>query len=160
VTRTPPTTTPDLVAAAALWHDYAATHPDAVAPAGEHAVAVWSDDVLGAVRHGVRRATAEPAAEFASRRDPLPRLGAHRVVCDGRGRPVLVLRTTELRIAGFRQVDADFAVDAGAADLREWRDRYRGEHEWADSDDGVAWVEGDEIVLERFRVVWPPEAAD
>jgi len=165
--RTPPGPL-DTVAAAAFWQDYVTAHPDAVAAGGEYVVDRFgdsvelSDELLGIVRHGAKRATAELVAEFAHRGEPLPRVGAHWVACDGRGAPSLVLRTVELRVATFREVDADFAFDEGEDDrsLRSWREQHRIYWERTCAARGAVWDESDEIVLERFRVVWPPEAAD
>ncbi|NHT17297.1 ASCH domain-containing protein [Cellulomonas sp. IC4_254] len=165
--RTPPGPL-DTAAADALWHDYVAAHPEAVAAGDEYVVDRFgdsvelSDQLLGIVRHGGKRATAELVTEFAHRGEALPRVGAHWVACDGRGAPRLVLRTVELRIATFREVDADFAFDEAEDDrsLRSWREQHRIYWERTCAARGAVWSEQDEIVLERFRVVWPPEAAD
>jgi uncharacterized protein YhfF len=153
-------------AIAAFWRDYVAAHPETVAagdePAGDRSddAREPADELVGLVRHGGKRATARLAAVIADRGGALPRIGAHRVVCDDRGAPALVLRTVELRIATFREVDADFAVDDGAGDLRSWREQHRVAWEHAAAARDAVWTEQDEIVLERFRVVWPPELAD
>jgi uncharacterized protein YhfF len=158
----------DIAAAAAFWQDYAAAHPEALAAGDAYVVNRFgdsrelSDELLGIVRHGGKRATAELVAELAHRGEALPRLGAHQVACDGSGAPALVLRTVELRIATFREVDADFAVDEAEGDrgLRSWREQHRISWERTSAARGAVWSEQDEIVLERFRVVWPPELAD
>jgi uncharacterized protein YhfF len=165
--RTPPGPL-DTVAAEALWQQYVAAHPEAVAAGDEHVddrigdSRELSDDLLGVVLHGHKRATAELVAEFAARGEALPRIGAHWIACDGRGAPRLVLRTTELRIATFREVDADFAFDEGEDDrsLTSWRTQHRIYWERTCAARGAVWDEQDEIVLERFAVVWPPEHAD
>jgi uncharacterized protein YhfF len=158
----------DTAAAALFWQDYVAAHPGAVATGGEYVVDRFgdsrelADELLGCVRHGAKRATAHLVAELVHRGEPLPRLGAHWVACDGRGAPALVLRTVELRIAAFREVDADFAFDEGEGDrgLRSWREQHRAYWERTSAARGAVWREDDEIVLERFRVVWPPAFAD
>ncbi|QZN85639.1 ASCH domain-containing protein [Cellulomonas sp. C5510] len=165
--RTPPAPL-DTDAAEALWTAYVTAHPEAVAAGDEHVVDRFgdsvelSDELLGLVRSGAKRATAELVTEFAHRGEPLPRVGTHWVACDGRGAPALVLRTVELRIATFREVDADFAFDEGEDDrsLRSWREQHRVYWERTCAARGARWSESDEIVLERFRVVWPPEHAD
>jgi uncharacterized protein YhfF len=155
----------DDAAAAAFWLGYVAAH-QAVASDDEHAVVrlgesrAEADELLGRVRYGAARATAELVADLAHRGEALPRLGAHRVVCDGRGVPALVLRTVELRLATFREVDADFALDEGHGDLRSWREQHRADWERTCAARDAVWRESDEIVLERFRVVWPDELAD
>lgn len=158
----------DTAAAAVFWHEYVTAHRELVAAGDEYVVDRFgdsrelSDELLGVVRHGAKRATAELVAEFAHRGEALPRIGAHWVACDGSGAPALVLRTVELRIATFREVDADFAFDEGEDDrsLRSWREQHRVYWERTCSARGAVWRESDEIVLERFQVVWPPELAD
>ncbi len=153
-------------AAARMWAEYAAAHPQV--GGDEYVVdrfgdsAALSDELLGVVLGGRKRATAELVAEFAARGEPLPRIGAHWVACDGAGRPRLVLRSTELRIATFDQVDAQFAHDEGEDDrtLQSWRREHRRYWERTCAARGAVWSESDEIVLERFAVVWPPEHAD
>lgn len=158
----------DTDVATAFWADYVAAHPEAVRAGDEYVVDRFgdsvelSDQLLGIVRHGQKRATADLVDEFAHRGEPLPRVGAHWVACDGRGAPALVLRTTELRLATFREVDADFAFDEAEDDrtLTTWREQHRIYWERTCAARGATWSEQDEIVLERFQVVWPPEAAD
>jgi uncharacterized protein YhfF len=167
VTTTPSPAGPlDTAAAAAFWRDYAATRPHTVGPGDEYEVGRLgesrgqADELLGRVRHGAVRATAELVADLAHRGAALPRLGTCRVVCDGRGTPALVLRTVELRLATFREVDADVALDMGHGDLRSWREQHRADWERTSAARGAVWSDSDEIVLERFRVVWPDELAD
>lgn len=156
----------DHAAAAVMWAQYAAAHPHAAGDAyvvdrfGDSAA--LSDALLGVVLDGRKRATAELVAEFAASDEALPRIGSHWVACDGAGRPRLVLRTTELRIATFDEVDERFAHDEGEDDrtLASWRREHRRYWERTCARRGAVWSETDEIVLERFAVVWPPEHAD
>ncbi|QGQ20813.1 ASCH domain-containing protein [Cellulomonas sp. JZ18] len=149
-----------------MWADYVAAHPGV---AGDEYVvdrfgdsAALSDALLEVVLAGRKRATADLVAEFAARGEPLPRIGSHWVVCDGAGRPRLVLRSTDLRIATFGAVDERFAYDEGEDDrtLDSWRREHRRYWQRTCAARGAVWSEDDEIVLERFAVVWPPEHAD
>lgn len=159
---------PDQAAAARMWQEYVEARPAAVAACGEHTVerfgdsAELADELLELVLSGRKRATAELVDEFRARGDELPRVGSHWVVCDGSGAPRLVLRSTELRLGTFDRVDAAFAADEGEGDrtLETWRRGHRSYWERTCAARDAQWSEGDEIVLERFRVVWPPEVAD
>lgn len=159
---------PDGSAAAALWSDYAAAHPASVRLCPEYTVehfgdtARLADELLHEVMHGAKRATSELASEFAARGDSLPRVGSHWIACDGAGIPGVVLRSTELRLGRFADVDAHFAWDEGEGDrsLDTWRREHRRYWERTCAARGHAWTEAEEIVLERFAVVWPPEFAD
>lgn len=160
--------TPDITAAEALWADYAHAHPETVHACPEYTVENFgdsfrlADELLDKVLRGVKRATSELVSEFRARGDDLPRVGSHWIACDGAGVPRIVIRSTELRIAAFRDVDAAFAFDEGEDDrsLESWRSEHRRYWERGCAARGDVWSEQDEIVLERFRVVWPRELAD
>lgn len=162
-----PVSAPDLQAAAAMWAAYAAAHPEAVADP-EHTVEHFgdhealADELLDLVLSGRKRATAELVAEFAARGDRMPRIGSHWIACDGRGAPRIVIRSTELRLSDFPGVDAAFAADEAEDDgsLEAWREGHRRYWQRTCAARGAEWRESDEIVLERFLVVWPPEHAD
>jgi len=159
---------PDRAAADAFWADYAAAHPGVVRVAPDYTVESFGDSprladaLLREVTHGAKRATAELATAYHADGDQLPRIGSHWIACDGRGHPAIIMRSTELRLATFDEVDEAFAYDEGEDDrtLASWRREHRRYWERTCAARGVEWSEDDEIVLERFRVVWPPEFAD
>ena len=72
------------------------------------------------------------------------------------------MRTTELRLGPFTSGDAAFAADEGEDDgsLESWQREHRRYWTRVAAARGAEWSEEDEIVFERFRVVWPPEHAD
>lgn len=158
----------DTVAAEAFWSAYAAAHPEAVRVCDEYTVerfgdsAELGDELLGLVLDGGKRATAELVDEYVHGGDPIPRPGSHWVVCDSTGAPRLVLRSVELRLGPFTSVDAAFAADEGEGDLSLecWREGHARYWTRTCAARGAVWSESDEIVFERFRVVWPPEHAD
>jgi uncharacterized protein YhfF len=158
----------DRPAAAALWADYAAAHPEAVAAGPEHTVeqfgdsAELADELLSLVLGGPKRATASLVADFAAEGRPLPAVGSHWVACDGAGVPRAVLRTVELRIGPIDSVDDRFAHDEGEDDRT--RDSWLREHtrywERTCAARGETWSDRQEVVFERFRVAWPADVAD
>lgn len=158
----------DRVAAAAMWEAYRAARPGAAAAAGDFTVEFFGDSVeladelLALVTHGPKRATASLVAEFAEEGEPLPRIGSHWIACDGRGAPVVVIRSTELRIGTFDSGDAAFAYDEGEDDrsLESWRYEHRRYWERTRAAAGSEFTPEHEVVFERFSVVWPPELAD
>ncbi len=163
-----PAAPPDLTAAAAMWHAYAAAHPEAVTASPEHTVEHFGDSVrladalLEIVLSGRKRATAELVADFLERGDPVPRIGSHWIACDGRGVPRIVIRSVELRVGPFGSADEAFAAAEGEDDgsLESWRREHRRYWQRTAAARGAEWSEDDEIVFERFAVVWPPEHAD
>lgn len=151
-----------------MWAAYSRAEPSAVRVCDEYTVegfgdsADLADALLKLVLSGRKRATAELAEEFAARGDSLPRVGSHWIACDSTGAPRAVLRSTELRLATFDEVDAAFAFDEGEDDrsLESWRVEH--ERYWVRgcAARGAVWSPEQEIVLERFAVVWPPEVAE
>ncbi|WP_146795206.1 ASCH domain-containing protein [Agrococcus baldri] len=152
-----------------MWQAYAAAHPQVVAvTGGEHTVERFGDSeeladaLLEIVLSGRKRATSELAAEFLASGEPLPRVGSHWIACDGRGVPRIVIRSTSLRIGPFASVDPDFAAAEGEDDgsVESWMREHRRYWQRTAAARGATWSEQDEIVFERFAVVWPPELAD
>ena len=149
----PPVAPPDLVAAERMWAEYAAAHPEALVAGDEYVVegfgdsAPLADALLDLVLHGPKRATAALSIEYEEEGEQLPRIGGHWIACDGSGAPRAILRTTELRLGDFDSVDEAFARD-------------EGENERTRAAAGSAFDPSDEIVFERFSVVWPPRHAD
>ncbi len=159
----------DTASATRMWRDYAAARPDAVAAGAEYTVEHFgdserlADELLACVLEGEKRATSGLVAEYIAEGQPLPRIGSHWIACDGRGAPRAILRTVEMRLGLFDSADARFAFDEGEDDrsLESWRTEHRRYWTRISATLGREWSEGtDEIVFERFSVVWPPERAD
>ncbi|KUM38449.1 ASCH domain-containing protein [Arthrobacter sp. EPSL27] len=158
----------DSFAADRMWAAYAAACPGAVAASPEYTVEHFGDsqrlanELLGLVLSGRKRATAELVADFIARGDQVPRIGSHWIACDGDGVPRIIIRSTELRIGPFTSADAAFARDEGEDDLSldSWQREHRRYWTRVAAAGGREWSESDEIVFERFDVVWPPEYAD
>jgi uncharacterized protein YhfF len=157
----------DTAAAEVLWQQYAAAFPESVRVAPEYTVerfgdsAELADELLGLVVAGVKQATSSLLAEFAAEGGPLPRIGVHWIVCDGAGAPRVVLRTTGLRIGSFSSVTASFAAAEGEGDrTREsWTTEHRGYWQRRCAALGIEWNEDQEVLFERFTVVFPLPAA-
>ncbi|WP_374108109.1 MULTISPECIES: ASCH domain-containing protein [Microbacterium] len=88
-----------------------------------------------------------------------PRVGSHWIACDGRGVPRIIIRTVELRLGPFASADAAFAADEGEDDLSlaNWQREHRRYWTRVAQAQGREWSEDEEIVFERFQVVWPPQ---
>lgn len=163
-----PAAAPDTQAAAVFWAEYAATHPDAVRVCPEYTVehfgdsARLADELLLEVTHGAKRATSELAAAFTAAGDDLPRIGSHWIACDSTGSPRIIMRSIEFRLGPFDSADEAFAWDEGEGDrsLASWKREHATFWTRTCAARGVVWTEDDEIVFERFRVVWPPALAD
>lgn len=109
------------------------------------------------VLHGPKRATAGLVQAFVEEHEPLPRVGDRFAVLGGDGRPLAIVRTTDVRVGPLSSVDDRFAWDEGEGERTRawWLDahtrffnRQCGAMGWSFSDD-IA------VVFERFEVVWP-----
>jgi uncharacterized protein YhfF len=106
------------------------------------------------VRDGPKRATASRLAAYEEDGEPLPQVGDLSVILDEHGEPLCVIRTTEVQVRPFGEVDERFARDEGEGDrsLAYWRQA----HIDFFASEGHPVDENTELVLERFELVWRP----
>lgn len=109
------------------------------------------------VRDGPKRATAALHAGVLALPETGAVLGGYSVVTGFAGEPVVVIRSTQVDIVPFEDVDADFAWTEGEGDrtLEDWR---AGHWRFFDAECRELGIERSprmEIVCERFEKVWP-----
>jgi uncharacterized protein YhfF len=126
--------------------------------------AEMADELADLVLAGTKRATAGTVADCAattSTGGTQPQVGDHSVLLRGDGSPVAVIRTTDVRVGPLSSVDEQFAWDEGeGARTREWwLDAHRSYFRRTFAARGWEYDE-DDVIFERFVVVWPPEYAD
>jgi uncharacterized protein YhfF len=112
-----------------------------------------ADELAWLVLHGPKRATT-CLYEDAVADGEMPEVGGYNVVLDGAGAPVCIIRTSEIDIVPFGEVDDAYAWDEGEGDrsLAFWRQAhidFFAENGHAIDDDTL-------VVLERFELLWPP----
>ena len=124
---------------------------------------VWSfgdspelaDELLELVLAGRKTATAGTVRDYESAGEALPQVGDVSVVTDGAGAPRVVLRTTQVDVVPFDEVDAEHAALEGEGDLSlaSWR----RDHEavWRRRLPAGQFDPRMPMVLERFEVVYP-----
>lgn len=116
-----------------------------------------ADELLELVLAGTKTATAGLVRDFDAAGAPLPSLGGHWVVLDGRGRPAAVLRTVETRVGVLGSVDDAFAFDEGEGDRTRasWLDGHRRYFTRQGERQGFAFdAEHEPVLFERFELVW------
>ncbi len=151
-----------------MWRNYAAAHPTVTRVFDTYEAeqfgdsAEMADDLLALILEGRKRATSSHTPEYRDDGDPFPQIGSHWVSCDGRGEPRAIRRIVELRVAPFMAVDAQFAYDEGEDNrtLESWRREHRRFFDRTCAARGTTFSENDELILERFAVVWPRRFAD
>lgn len=140
-----------------MWEDYvAASGVDGgytAWPFGSPSEPDLADELAELVLNGPKRATAGLLAEYEDEDEPLPQVGDHSVILDGRGLPVCIVRTTWLETRPMRDVDEQFAWDEGEGDrtLQWWKEA----HIRFFARQGYEVTEDTMMVLERFELVWP-----
>ncbi len=82
------------------------------------------------------------------------------MVVDGRGDPACVLRTTQVEVKPFSQVDAAFAWDEGEGDrsLESWLTGHRDYFSRDLARRGLGFSDDMLVVLEGFELAWPAPA--
>lgn len=112
-----------------FWRGFCAQNPDVDA---NEPYQVWyfgsgskdAAELCNLVLQGKKTATASLFWEYENKPEDEPVVGSYSVVTDYKGAPQCVLRTTELRIMPFNEVDTQFAFDEGEGDqsLDYWRE--------------------------------------
>ncbi len=109
------------------------------------------------VLSGTKTATASLLETNRMQPENAPIDAGYSVVTDFEGRPVCVIRTTEIRHLPFRDVDAEFALDEGEGDrmLENWRKAHRDYFTKEAARLGFPFDEDSIVCCERFSVVFP-----
>jgi uncharacterized protein YhfF len=113
-------------------------------------------DRLGTlVVKGTKTATSSALWEYEHDRSPLPRVGDLGIVLDGRGAPLCLIETTDVRVRPFDEVPAEFAHAEGEGDrtLATWREAHWEFFSRFLPRIGLEATRGMPLVCERFRVV-------
>src|SRR4051794_35286498 len=113
-----------------------------------------ASQLLGLVLDGRKSATSTALVELQDADLDVPRPGDLSIVVDADGEPRALLRTTEVEVVPFDQVDAAHAAAEGEDDLS--LDAWRAEHEryWRRVLGDERFSTGLQVVAERFELVY------
>ena len=142
----------------AFWAEFVAATgidgPYEAWPFGDESLPELATELGLLVRDGPKRATTGLLEDYEREGEDLPEPGDLSVILDGAGEPICVVRTTEVEVRRFADVDEAFAWDEGEGDrsLTYWREAHLGF--WARF--GVDVADDDEVTLERFELLWAP----
>lgn len=149
-----------------LWDEFLASGVDAAASAKGAPHASWQfgygveqgDRLLEVVMTGPKRATAGALAVYELEDEAVPRPGDFSIVTDGSGIARCIIRTTQVDITPFDQVDERFAYDEGEGDrsLEYWRSVHWPYFVRELESFGLVATPNMQVVCERFEVVFPP----
>lgn len=113
-------------------------------------------ELMDLVVHGPKRGTAGLQWSIERHPDLAPVPHGYSVVCEYDGTPRAVLRTTDIQVKPFAQVDAQFAWDEGEGDrsLAYWK---KAHWEYFSAECASLGREPSlemPVVLERFELLW------
>lgn len=116
-----------------------------------------AQELLELVLEGKKTATASLVWEYENNSQDAPVLDGLSVVTDFEGNPKCVVQTTELRVAAFNEVDADFAFDEGEGDqsLDYWRQAHWDFFAKECIELGKAPDLEMPVICERFKLLYP-----
>ena len=121
-----------------------------------------ADELLALVLEGRKRATAGSVAEYEIEGFATPQVGDRWIVCDGQGRPRVIVETTDVRVGALSSVDDRFAWDEGEGD-RTRADWLRGHTDYftrSHAEAGIPFHPDIPVVFERFDVLYQVPDAD
>ena len=120
--------------------------------------AAMADELAALVLAGTKRATAGLLWGFEHDGEQPPRPGDLSVMTDSAGRPLAVIRTLQVDIVAFEDVDAAFAATEGEGDgsLRYWREEHWRFFTRECARIGRTPDPRMPVSCERFDVVYPP----
>ncbi len=147
----------DPAAIETFWRSTGSTGPVPDAWAfGDHAT--LADELLALVLDGTKTATASSAWDVEADGDPVPAVGDLSIVLDGSGHPRALIRTTQVRVVPFMDVDDEHARLEGEGDLtlQHWREAHETFFRRTASDDR-GFDETMPVICERFEVVEPTD---
>jgi uncharacterized protein YhfF len=115
-----------------------------------------ADQIAHLVLDGIKTATSDLVWHIQARGKLQWRPGDEHVVLDGNWRPVCVIRTTELDVRRFKDVDEAFAYDYGEGDrtLEWWREHLFAWYANECREIGREPSEDMPLLCERFEVVY------
>ncbi|WP_456846946.1 ASCH domain-containing protein [Cellulomonas sp. P5_C6] len=113
-----------------------------------------AEELLARVLDGRKTATALAVAELEQVGLEIPRVGDLSIVVDGEGNPRALLRTTDVEVVPFDQVDAEHAAAEAEDDgsLESWRTHH--EASWRRVL-GEGFSSTIDVMLERFELIYP-----
>lgn len=151
--------------AADMWSDFLASEVPEAEAARDATYTSWyfgtgggmADELAELVLAGRKRATAGALWAYQHDGEDLPRPGDYSVITDGSGTACCIIRTTQVDIVPFCDVDASFAAEEGEGDLslRYWRAGHWKYFTLELAEFGAEPALDMPVVCERFEVVHP-----
>lgn len=109
------------------------------------------------INQGIKTASCGLKAGWDIEDEPLPQVGSYSLVLDWQQNPVCVIQLTSVEVCPFNQVSDEFAYAEGEGDRTYawWKEAHIKFFEWYANEIGVVFSPESELVLERFKKVYP-----
>ena len=114
-----------------------------------------ADELAALILEGAKIATCSALWEWQADGDPIPEVGLITIVLDGRGKPLCIIETTEVKLLPYNEVDDHFAYeeDEGDRSLEYWRQANWNFFSRSLALLGKKPTEEMPLVCERFQVI-------
>ncbi|MGX7030333.1 ASCH domain-containing protein [Vagococcus zengguangii] len=110
-----------------------------------------ADELGELVLQGIKTATSSALDAYQKANEPIPTVkeNTYDILLDGRGKPIAILKITNVSVITFNQITPEFAYKEGEGDrsLAYWREVHQDF--W-----GADYEEEMGVVCEEFQVVW------
>lgn len=132
------------------------SYPDSYEAWGFGNTPAMADELGALVKQGIKTATASLVWGYEAEGEAIPKPGDFSVILDGKGAPMCIIETTEIRVLPFNEVDPEFAYDEGEGDrsLAYWREVHWRFFLAECASIGCEPTETMPVVCERFRLVY------
>lgn len=142
-----------------LWEHYRKINPNA--PKDYEAWAFgdskeMADELVELVLEGKKTATASNYTLYELEKEPLPFVGLHNIILDGKGEAVAIVETTSVKVVPFDEVTEEHAYLEGEGDrtLRYWRDVHESFFRKELEDINRAFHYKISVVCEKFKLIY------
>ncbi len=107
------------------------------------------EELTSLVINGTKTATCDSLSIYESGKEKMPTVGRVDIAMTWEGEPAVAIRTIEIEVKKFCEVDEEFALDEGEDDsLEGWRKHHKEYFERSGGFDPEM-----ELVCERFEVI-------
>lgn len=140
-----------------LWAQFAQANDLINEPYEAWAFGGAPDELAWLVLQGEKMATSSAYDVYRMKGQPLPKAGEYSVILNSRQEAVCIIRTINVQILPFGEVDEQHARKEGEGDksLSYWRKIHRDFFKAALQKIGLSFDESRKVVCEEFEVVYP-----
>lgn len=141
-----------------LWKAYRQINPAIGDEIDAWAFGAEPDQLAQLVLEGTKTATASAYELYQIDQEPIPKEGTFDVILDSQDKAICIVAITKVSIVPFNQVSEEHAYKEGEGDrtLAYWRQVHENFFRPYFEECGLTFSEESKIVLEEFKVVYPP----